>query len=161
MSLNSTATRSADNEARIDRGFDENLNDSIARTTLRYVERGVATVTAQGEHQLTASNKTSWSATYGKTSRREPDRSDVVYSRASDGKFRLLGSLDGARRLFFDLQENNSTVQVDHSINIGALSSQNTLKVGAYFRVTDRTAAAPIFAFLTRAASSVLEQQPA
>lgn len=160
VSLNSTATRSADNEARTDRGFDENLNDSIARTTLRYVERGVATVTAQGEHQLSASNKTSWSATYGRTSRREPDRSDVVYSRASDGKFRLLGSLDGARRLFFDLQENNSTVQVDHSINVGALSQQNTLKVGAYYRVTDRAAAAPIFAFLTRAASSVLEQQP-
>ena len=160
VSLNSTATRSADNEARTDRGFDENLNDSIARTTLRYVERGVATVTAQGEHQLSAGNKTTWSATYGKTSRREPDRSDVVYSRASDGKFRLLGSLDGARRLFFDLEENNSTAQVDHSVNVGALSNQNTLKVGGYYRVTDRSAAAPIFAFLTRAASSVLEQQP-
>ncbi len=160
VSLNSTATRSADNEARTDRGFDENLNDSIARTTLRYVERGVATITAQGEHQLSAGNKTSWSATYGKTSRREPDRSDVVYSRASDGKFRLLGSLDGARRLFFDLQENNSTAQVDHAVNLGALSNQNTLKVGGYYRVTDRTAAAPIFAFLTRASSSVLEQRP-
>ncbi len=160
VSLNTTATRSADNEARTDRGFDENLSDSIARTTLRYVERGVATVTAQGEHQISASNKTNWSATYGKTSRREPDRSDIVYSRASDGKFRLLGSLDGARRLFFDLQENNSTGQLDHTINLGALSNQNTLKVGAYYRVTDRNAQAPIFAFLTRANSSVLEQTP-
>ncbi len=160
VSLNSTATRSADNEARTDRGFDENLSDSIARTTLRYVERGVATVTAQGEHQLSASNKTNWSATYGKTSRREPDRSDIVYSRATDGKYRLLGSLDGARRLFFDLQENNSTGQLDHTVNLGALSNQNTLKVGAYYRVTDRTAQAPIYAFLTRASSSVLEQQP-
>jgi len=160
VSLNTTATRSADNEARTDRGFDENLGDSIARTTLRYVERGVATATLQGEHQLSASNKTAWSATYGKTSRREPDRSDVVYSRASDGKFRLLGSLDGARRLFFDLQENNSTGQVDHTINVGSMAKQNTLKIGAYYRVTDRNAQAPIFAFLTRASSSVLEQQP-
>ena len=158
LSLNTTVTRSADNEARTDRGFDENLNDSIARTTLRYIERGVVVVTAQGEHQLSARNKTSWSATYARTSRREPDRSDVVYSRASDGKYRLLGSLDGARRLYFDLQEDNSTVQIDHAINIGALSLQNVLKVGAYTRATGRTAAAPIFAFLTRAPSTELEK---
>ena len=160
VSLNTTATRSADNEARTDRGFDENLNDSIARTTLRYVARGVATVTAQGEHQLNASNKTAWSATYGMTSRNEPDRSDIVYSRAADGKFRLLGSLDGARRLYFSLKENNSTAQVDHTINIGSIANQNTLKVGAYYRVTDRDAQAPIYAFLTRASSSVLESTP-
>ncbi|MEO7362046.1 MAG: carboxypeptidase regulatory-like domain-containing protein [Gemmatimonadaceae bacterium] len=160
LSLNTTATRSADNEARTDRGFDENLNDSIARTTLRYIERGVVVVTAAGEHQLTARNKTAWSATYGNTSRREPDRSDVVYSRSSDGKFRLLGSLDGARRLYFNLQEDNTTAQLDHTINLGALSSQNTLKIGGYYRKTSRTAAAPIFAFLTRASSAELENRP-
>jgi outer membrane receptor for ferrienterochelin and colicin len=158
LSLNTTATRSADNEARTDRGYDENLNDSIARTTLRYVERGVVVVTGAGEHQLTERNKSNWSVTYGKTSRREPDRSDVVYSRGSDGKFRLLSSLDGARRLYFDLQENNTTGQLDHAINLGAISSQNMLKVGAYFRATDRTAAAPIYSFLTRASSSQLEK---
>jgi hypothetical protein len=57
LSLNTTMTRSADNEARMDRGFDENLNDSIMRTTLRYVERGVATANLQGEHQLGERNK--------------------------------------------------------------------------------------------------------
>ena len=158
LSLNTTATRSADNEARTDRGFDENLNDSIARTTLRYIERGVVVVTAQGEHQLSERNKTAWAGTFAKTSRREPDRSDVVYSRSSDGKYRLLGSLDGARRLYFDLQEDNSTLQVDHTLNLGALSSQNTLKLGAYTRATNRTASAPIFAFLTRASSAQLEK---
>ena len=158
LSLNTTATRSADNEARTDRGFDENLNDSIARTTLRYVERGVVVVTAQGEHQLSARNKSAWSATYGNTTRREPDRSDVVYGRSgSDGKYRLLGSLDGARRLYFNLNEDNTTAQLDHTINIGALSSQNTVKFGGYYRKTSRLAEAPIFAFLTRASSAELE----
>ena len=160
LSLNTTATRSADNEARVDRGFDENLSDSIARTTLRYVERGVTTVTAQGEHQLGARNKTSWSASWAATTRREPDRSDIVYSRGRDGRFSLLGSLDGARRLYFDLAENNNTAQVDHAINIGETANQNFLKVGAYYRATDRQAHAPIFAFLTRAPTSVLVQSP-
>jgi TonB-dependent receptor len=159
LSLNTTATRSADNEARVDRGFDENLGDSIARTTLRYVERGVTTVTAQGEHQLGERNKSSWSATLAKTTRREPDRSDVVYSRGSDGTFTLLGSLDGARRLYFDLTENNATGQVDHAFNIGESSLQNAIKVGAYYRATDRTSAAPIFAFLTRAPSATLAER--
>lgn len=160
VSLNTTMTRSADNEARTDRGFDENLSDSIARTTLRYVERGVFTVTGQGEHQLSDRNKSTWSGTRAKTTRREPDRSDIVYSRGSDGQFSLLSSLDGARRLYFDLEENNTTLQVDHSMMIGAISHQNALKFGVYSRATDRRAAAPIFAFITRAPSTLLTENP-
>jgi TonB-dependent receptor len=160
FALNTTVTRSADNEARVDRGFDENLNDSIARTTLRYVERGVATVTASGEHQLGERNRTNWMATYASTSRREPDRSDVVYSRNSGGTYSLLSSLDGARRLYFDLSESNNTAQVDHTINIGDVANQNTVKVGAYLRTTRRDAAAPIFAFLTRADDDIRQQSP-
>jgi TonB-dependent receptor len=160
LALNTTVTRSADNEARTDRGFDENLNDSIQRTTLRYVERGVATVTGSGEHQLSERNKTAWALTYGQTGRKEPDRSDVVYARTPEGPYQILASLDGARRLYFDLQENNITGQVDHTINLGEVSKQNTLKVGAYVRTTDRQADAPIFAFITRAGQDVLQQTP-
>ncbi|WP_156799013.1 TonB-dependent receptor [Gemmatimonas aurantiaca] len=160
FSLNTTATRSADNEARIDRGFDENLADSIARTTLRYVERSVATANLQGEHQLSERNKTAWSATYANTSRKEPDRSDIVYSRDGTGKYSLLSSLDGARRLYFDLQENNATAQFDHTMNIGAIANQNVVKFGAYMRSTDRTAQAPIYAFLSRADESIRTQNP-
>ena len=160
LALNTTVTRSADNEARTDRGFDENLNDSIQRTTLRYVERGVATVTGQGEHQLSERNKTAWSVTYGSTGRKEPDRSDVVYARGQDGRYQMLASLDGARRLYFDLQENNLTGQVDHTFNLGSVSSQNTLKIGGYARTTDRRADAPIFSFISRANASVVSQSP-
>ncbi|MFN5581618.1 carboxypeptidase regulatory-like domain-containing protein [Gemmatimonas sp.] len=160
LAINSTVTRSADNEARTDRGFDENLNDSIQRTTLRYVERGVATVTGQGEHQLGDRNKTQWTLSYGNTLRREPDRSDVVYARTADGPYQILASLDGARRLYFDLQEDNLTGQVDHTITLGSVANQNTIKVGAYVRATDRRADAPIFAFISRANESVIRQAP-
>jgi TonB-dependent receptor len=158
LALNTTMTRSADNEARSDRGFDENLGDSIARTTLRYVERGVATATLQGEHQLSERHKLAWSAGAASTSRREPDRSDLVYVRGDAGAYSLLASLDGARRLYFDLGEQNRTLQLDHTMNLGAVSRQNTLKVGAYARTTDRTAAAPIFAFISRAPANVIRQ---
>lgn len=158
LSLNTTMTRSADNEARMDRGFDENLNDSIMRTTLRYVERGVATANLQGEHQLGERNKTAWSVTYGNTTRKEPDRSDIVYSRDASGKFSLLASLDGARRLYFDLAEDNRTAQFDHTLNIGSVAKQNAIKFGGYFRTTERSAAAPIYAFISRANESVRAQ---
>ncbi|WP_353266736.1 carboxypeptidase regulatory-like domain-containing protein [Gemmatimonas sp.] len=160
LAINSTMTRSADNEARTDRGFDENLNDSIVRTTLRYVERGVATVTGQGEHQLSDRNKTAWQLSYGNTMRREPDRSDVVYARTPEGPYQILASLDGARRLYFDLVEDNLTGQVDHTFNLGAVSQQNTLKVGAYYRSTERTSDAPIFAFISRAGQNIVQQSP-
>ena len=160
FSLNTTATRSADNEARTDRGFDENLADSIVRTTLRYVERGVATANLQGEHQVGERHRTSWSTTYANTSRKEPDRSDIVYSRDGNGQYSLLSSLDGARRLYFDLQERNTTGQVDHSVHIGNVANQNMLRFGAYVRSTNRTAQAPIYAFLSRADEQVRAQSP-
>lgn len=160
LSLNTTMTRSADNEARMDRGYDENLNDSIMRTTLRYVERGVATANLQGEHQLGERNKTAWSVTYGNTTRKEPDRSDIVYSRDASGRYSLLSSLDGARRLYFDLTEDNTTAQFDHTLNIGAVSKQNAIKFGGYFRTTERSAGAPIYSFISRANESVRSESP-
>lgn len=160
FSLSTTITRSADNEARTDRGFDENLADSIARTTLRYVERGVVTVSGKGEHQFGERNNSSWLVTYGNTSRREPDRSDIVYARNASGTYSLLSSLDGARRLYFDLEEDNGTAQFDHRLSVGDVSNQNHIKIGAYLRSTSRSADAPIFAFLTRAGEDVMKQSP-
>jgi hypothetical protein len=154
IALNTTLTRNADNEARVDGGFDENLNDSIARTTLRYVARGVVNVTALGEHQVSNANKTAWSLTYGNTVRKEPDRSDVVYSRVSDGNYRILSSLDGARRVYFNLAETNVVGQVDHTVTL----NQNIIKVGLYSRATNRTADAPIYAFISRANEEITAQ---
>lgn len=160
LSWNNTFTRSGDNEARRDRGFDENLGDTIARSTLRYVERQLLSTNVQGEHQFGARNRTEWSSTFAATSRKEPDRSDVVYARQGNGTFLLLPSLDGARRLFFDLQEQNFIAQASHQLRVGTESRNNTVKVGGYFRRTVRDADAPIFSWITRAGSSVTSQAP-
>ncbi|MDQ8164356.1 MAG: TonB-dependent receptor [Gemmatimonadota bacterium] len=155
LTFTATTTRSADSEARIDRGFDENLSDSIARTTLRYVERGIATTNVKGEHQWGTRQRTEWTAAYGYTTRREPDRSDVVYSRNSSGQYQLLGSLDGARRLWFDLDEQNTLAEANHQILFGGAAARNSVKIGGYVRRTTRDADAPMYAFLTRAGSDV------
>ena len=157
VSLNSTFTRNADNEARVDGGYDENLADSISRTTLRYVERGVVSITGQGDHQLSTNNKTSWSLTTAHTTRIEPDRSDVVYVRNPSVGYSLLSSLDGARRLYFDLQEQNFVGQLDHTLTIG---NKHNVKVGTYYRNTERNTQAPIYAFITRANETVTTQSP-
>jgi len=154
VALNTTFTRNADNEARVDGGFDENLNDSISRTTLRYVARGVINVTTLGEHQLSNTHKTTWSLTYGSTIRKEPDRSDMVYSRAPDGVYRILSSLDGARRVYFNLSETNVVGQWDHTMSL----NQNLIKVGMYGRVTNRIADAPMYAFITNAGENITSQ---
>ncbi len=155
FSLNTTFTRNADNEARVDGGFDENLADSISRTTLRYVERGVVAITGQGDHQLSTNNKTSWSLTQSHTTRKEPDRSDIVYARNGSNGYSLLTSLDGARRLYFNLQEQNVVGQLDHALNIG---NRNIIKAGTYYRNTDRNTQAPIYAFISRANEVITTQ---
>nr|MCU0648097.1 carboxypeptidase regulatory-like domain-containing protein [Gemmatimonadaceae bacterium] len=160
ISFNNTVTRSADNEARQDRGFDENLADSVQRTTLRYIERGVVSSQLAGEHQLTPNQRSDWSLNFARTSRSEPDRSDVVYSRDPNGTFRLLGSLDGARRLYFDLGEDNAVAQANHQLWLGGVDRGVMIKFGGYFRATDRTADAPIFSFLTRAGDNITSGSP-
>jgi hypothetical protein len=153
LSFNNTFTKSADNDARQDQGFDENLADSVRRITLRYVSRGVISSQIAGEHQLGERNKVDWSATWGRTDREEPDRSDMVYLRertASGGFYRQIPTLDGARRTYFDLDETNQVAKLDWQLNVGDLSSGNYLKFGGYYRTTDRTADAPIYSILNR-----------
>ena len=52
ISLNNTYNRSADNEARQDVGFSENLNTTLERSTLRFVERTIRSNQLMLEQQL-------------------------------------------------------------------------------------------------------------
>ncbi|MBI3792765.1 MAG: TonB-dependent receptor [Gemmatimonadetes bacterium] len=164
LALNTTFSRTADNEARQDVGFDENLADTLRRTTLRYVERGIwstqlALERQQGDHRLEVA------VTASGSSRAEPDRSDMVqFVRQVNGvrRYELLGSaLDGARRSYFDLAERNLALQASDQFSIGPAGAGNSLKVGAYARSTMRTSLAPSYSLIaTGLPSSQLAQAP-
>ncbi|MBI2795899.1 MAG: TonB-dependent receptor [Gemmatimonadetes bacterium] len=164
LSLNNTLSRTSDNEARRDIGFDENLSDTLQRTTLRYVERAIWSSQLAAEQQL-GRHKLDYSLTLSGTSRDEPDRSDMaqIVRRTGAGRsFILLASaLDGARRSFFALNERNSVVQVNDQLQVGEPSRGNSLKFGAYARATSRASDAPSFASIaTGLSTAALSQAP-
>ncbi len=152
IALNNTFSRTADNDAMQSTGFNENLSDTVRRTTLRYVERGIYSSQLQMEQQL-GNHSLDYAFTVSGTSRKEPDRSDMVHLVRNQGgarSFILLGSdLDGARRSYFDLSETNYSLQLNDKWMIGELSKGNSIKFGAYARNTSRTSSAPSFSLIS------------
>ncbi len=152
VAFNNTYSKTSDNDAHQDVGFNENLADTVRRTTLRYVERGIWSSQLAVEQQA-GSHALDYSVTGSGTSRREPDRSDMAHLVRNVGgvrSFLLLGSdLDGARRSYFDLSERNIALQVNDRWAIGDVSSGNAVKFGAYFRGTSRESKAPSYSIIT------------
>ena len=70
--LNATYNRTADNEARAESGFSENLALPLDITRLRFVERSVYSSQLKGEHEIGSNHRIDWSATASAVQRNEP-----------------------------------------------------------------------------------------
>ena len=96
IALNNTYTRTADNEARYDVGFDYFSDLEIQRTQLRFVDRSIRSNQLLGEHQFGDAQRLDWSITASGVTRSEPDRADVAYGRERGAEanvpFRFLSS---------------------------------------------------------------------
>jgi TonB-dependent receptor len=148
LSFNNTYSRSADAEAHMDRGRDENLGmqNILERSTLSYVERTVRSNQLAGQH-LRGVNTLDWSLTNTSVSRSEPDRADMVYISSPDPStgaampFTLFtASNDGARRTFADLTEGSWNASLDFRREFGETLQPSSFKVGGLFRLTSRDA---------------------
>lgn len=138
LTFNNTFTRSADNEARYEEGYDENTALPFQLTRLRYVQRAVISSQVGGEHELRDHHNLKWTASGSRVTRTEPDRSEVAY--AIDDPTRdpfLFGSSEAAVRTFGDLSEYNVGTSADYSWRFGA-AADHVFKVGGLVRYTDR-----------------------
>jgi hypothetical protein len=143
LSWNNTYTRSSDNDARRSSGPAYNFGlAEVERMTLRFVERAIYSSQLKGEHSLTARQQFDWTASTAGVSRKEPDRSDLVYVQfGGAGDFAWSdGNPDVARRTFGDLQENNVYGAVNYRYQFGDGSDAPLVKVGAAYRTTNRSA---------------------
>ena len=139
LTLNNTFTRSADNVARYEEGYDENSALPFQLTRLRYVQRSVISSQLGGEHELRDRHQMKWSASGSRVTRTEPDRSEVAY--AIDDPTRspfLFGSSEGAVRTFGELSEYNVGGSADYTWRFGG-GADHLVKVGALGRFTDRS----------------------
>ena len=146
--LNNTYNRTADNEGRRDFGYDEPRGYNLERTTLRYVERSLLSSQLKGEHAIGAGTA-DWQLALSDVQRREPDRSDVVYTQLEDGRLVLLGSdIEGVRRTFGDLSERSYSGGANYQFNFGGEARRNFVKLGALSRFTTRDALNQSYSFL-------------
>ncbi|MGK2962783.1 MAG: TonB-dependent receptor domain-containing protein, partial [Gemmatimonadaceae bacterium] len=141
LTLNNTYNRTADNEARRETGFSENLGAKLEVDRLRFVERSVASTQITAERQLTARQKARLAFSASRVSRFEPDRSEFVKVNPGNGEasYWLDGS-EAAVRTFGDLTEHSFNTSGDYSLQLGPAHRQHLLKVGGSFRFTDRLA---------------------
>ncbi len=146
ISLNNTYNRTADNEARRESGFSENLGTRLLINRLRFVERTVRSNQIVGERQLGSSQKLALSFTTSNVKRSEPDRSEFVQVEGAPGESPYwLDATEGAVRTFGHLTESSLNTALDYSLQFGAAERQHELKLGGLHRYTDRLARNQVF----------------
>jgi len=147
ISMNATYNRSADNEARSEFGSDEQYaNTGLQVNRLRYVERSVGSAQLAGEHEFGTRHRVTWSGTYSRVDRSEPDRSELVYAYELDANTNeplprawFSSAAEGAVRTFADLSESAAEFGLNYRLGFGE-SRQSGIKLGGLMRDVARTA---------------------
>lgn len=140
ISLNTTYTRTMDNEGRRESGTSENLALPLVIQRLRYVERTVYSSQLGVERQLGRRHLVFAGLNVAGVARKEPDRSEMVYE-TSTGMPTWLGfSNQAAVRTFGDLSERSIEGTASWRVSLGAGARARFFQVGGMFRSTNRDA---------------------
>lgn len=146
VSLNNTYNHTADNEARRESGFSENLGTRLLINRLRFVERTVRSNQIAAERQFGSRQRLSLSFTNSHVKRSEPDRSEFVQVEGAPGELPYwLDATEGAVRTFGRLTESSNTTALDYALQFGPADNQHELKVGGLHRYTERVARNQVF----------------
>jgi hypothetical protein len=146
IALNNTYTRGAENQATSLAGHSEEFARDLAVTRLTYTERSVASSQLTGQHLVADRHLLDWTVTASRVSRKEPDRSDVVYEAVIDTvsgmvqPLRWWGAPRSASRTYSDLAENGIQSGANYQLNLGGAGNQSNVKVGVDYRHTERDA---------------------
>lgn len=144
ISFNGMYNRTADNDARVERGVFENEGFEAKITRMQYVERAVHSAQLRGEHERGV-HRLDWAVTTSGVRRDEPDRSEFVQviSRPAPGGpevLRWLNTSDGAVRTFSALDESSKEAKADYHLNFSAGGRDHAIKLGGLARQTNRAA---------------------
>ncbi|MGQ0767135.1 MAG: TonB-dependent receptor domain-containing protein [Gemmatimonadota bacterium] len=145
ISLNNTWNRTADNDARTERGDFENEGIRAQIDRMQYVERSVRSNQLAADHQV-GSHAINWAITSSGVTRDEPDRSEFVsvIEQDSPGGPETLRWLStgnaGAVRTFSALDESSNEGRANYQLSFQARGRSHHLKVGGLYRRTGREA---------------------
>lgn len=140
VSLNNTYNRTMDNEGRLETGTSENLALPLQIQRLRYVERNIYASQLGIHQELADRHFLDLGLTVSGVSRKEPDRSEVVYETSTGTPSWLGFSNEAAVRTFADLTEHNYEGSASWQFRFGSTPGNRFVQIGALYRSTDRNA---------------------
>ncbi len=167
VSLNNTYNRTADDEARTERGFSENLGNALDVRRLRYVERSVRSNQLAVQHTAGDRHQVDGYVTSSGVTRSEPDRSEFVQAIQLDpatGREQppawLSLNNEGAVRTFGELSERNVETALNYRLALGAPGRQWAFKVGGLYRATERDASNDVYSLVANLTPAQRQQSP-
>jgi len=141
ISLNNTYNRTMDNEGRFESGTSENLALPLQVQRLRYVERNIYASQLGVHQELADRHFLDLGFTASGVSRKEPDRSEVVYETSTGTPSWYGFSNEAAVRTFADLHEHSYEGSASWQFRFGTTPRNRFVQIGALYRSTDRGAA--------------------
>jgi TonB-dependent receptor len=167
VSLNNTYNRTADDEARTELGFSENLGTALDVRRLRYVERSVRSNQLAVQHTAGERHQLDGYVTSAGVTRSEPDRSEFVQAIQNDPATGaalppawLSLNNEGAVRTFGDLSERNVEGALNYRLTLGAPGRQWAFKTGGLYRATRRDASNDVFSLVADLSQAERQQAP-
>jgi outer membrane receptor protein involved in Fe transport len=169
LSFNGLFNRSADNDARIERGTFVDDASRVQITRMQYTQRQIFSGQLAGEHQFGDAHRIDWAATASGVRRYEPDRSAFVQNIEQDtpGGPEVLrwiyGGTGAAVRTFSDLNENSHEYAGNYQLTVGPADAQTRVRLGGLYRTTGRDAQSQSYAISANpsAVTNQLRELPA
>ena len=157
-----TYTRSADNEANLLTGDNEEFGQAFQFTRLTYTERSMRSNQLTGEHLFGTRHLVNWSASVSAVTRDEPDRSDIGYVVDANGNpVEWFGQARFGTRTFSELSEDGKDLSANYQLALGPASRPVLLKVGGAWRTTSRVSEIRAYDIVNRSLSTQeLSQSP-
>jgi hypothetical protein len=147
VAWNNTYNRTADNEAISLQGVNEEFGLPFDVSRMSFVARAVWSSQLRGEHLLGGRHRLDWLGSYSRTTRDEPDRSDLVYETAPDPNgggtqipVRWWGAPRSATRTFSALDEWSGEGATNLRFAFGDPANETGIKLGVDYRRTERDA---------------------
>ncbi|MEZ4411479.1 MAG: TonB-dependent receptor [Gemmatimonadales bacterium] len=145
ITFNNTYTRSADNEASLLGGFNEEFADTFQFSNLTYIQRSVRSDQLAGQHLVGNNTTLDWQITNAAVSRDAPDRSSIGYLAHPKGNgvfepYQWFGQPRFATRTWDNTTESAWDLGLDLARNFGKGASTVVVKIGGAYRTANRDA---------------------
>lgn len=137
--LRNTLTRDTDMEGRLMQGYYDNVGATIEATRLRWIERGLYSISVEGDHAAAKLGNSvfHWQLTVSNSNRNEPDLRETIRQIEGNGRSRHLPLPESGLRFFNELEDRIYEPQGDWSKPFFKGPVSGVLKLG--FRGTFRT----------------------